>query len=827
MHASTLALVAAILAIASLHARALEPADSRELARQARQVLSSRCFQCHGPDDAAREAELRLDDRQAALAELPSGSRAVVPGDLDASALLERVTSQDPQHRMPPPKVGAALTATEVGVLREWIGQGAQYATHWAYVAPVRPALPAVTDPAWTVNGVDQFILARLDREGLKPAPPADRATILRRVALDLTGLPPTVNEMRRFGADDSPGAYERAVDAQLAKPSFGERWAALWLDLARYGDSQGYIHDPPRTIWRWRDWLIRALNDNMPYDRLSIEMLAGDLLANATASRRIATGFHRNTTNNTEGGANSEEYRHASVVDRVNTTMQVWMGTTIGCAQCHNHKYDPFTQKEYFQLFAIFNNTEDANSEPPILETARIGQEEAFVAVRALLDETRRLLDEESARTDPGLASWEASVDRAALPKEIVEVLDVAADKRSQDQTAKLLAHYRGLSPAWSARNAEVARLQAELERVSTTTLVMKEGPLRPTHVAVRGNYRNLGDVVEPGLPAALDPPTAGARLDRLALAEWLVDRRNPLTARVAVNRLWQEIFGVGIVETAEDFGNQGEPPVHPELLDWLATEYQGLDWDTKALLKLMVMSATYCQSSHTNAELAARDPYNRLLARGPRVRLSAEAVRDQALQVSGLLSAKLYGPPVHPPQPLNGLAAAFGASTDWETSHGDDRYRRALYTLWRRNLPYASMLAFDAPERSVCSVRRIRSNTPLQALVTLNDPVFVEAAQALARRILSEGGTSAESRAEFAFCQVLLRAPQPVETQRMVMLLEQARHALAEDAGNALTLATKPLGPLPSDVDAVEAAAWTVVGNVLLNLDETLSKP
>jgi hypothetical protein len=643
---------------------------------------------------------------------------------------------------------------------------------------------------------------------------------------MDLTGLPPSWEDVQRFENNPRPDAYERAVDAILARPSYGERWAAVWLDLARYGDSQGYIHDPPRTIWRWRDWLIQALNANLPYDRFTIEMLAGDLLPGATRSQIIATGFHRNTTNNTEGGANTEEYRHAAVVDRVNTTMQVWMGTTIGCAQCHNHKYDPITQKDYYQVFAIFNNAADANSDEPSLEVPRVGRDAEVVALSAELATAQRRVDEESRRVDAHRPDWEKTVDRSRLPRPIVDILSVPADKRSPAQVEDLAAHHRASSPDWSKRDHEVKRLRAERDQIVTTTLVLKEIAPRATHVAIRGEYQNHGELVRPGVPSAIYPAAPGTKLDRLGLAQWIVDPGNPLTARVAVNRLWQEIFGIGIVETSEEFGIQGEPPSHPELLDWLATEYVRLGWDTKRLLKLIVTSATYRQSSRVSPDSTSLDPDNRWLARGPRTRLSAEALRDQALAVSGLLSPKMYGPPVHPFQPINGLAAAFGPSTDWQTSQGEDAHRRALYTRWRRNLPYPSMIAFDVPERAVCSMRRTRTNTPIQALVTLNDPVFVEAAQALARRIVAEGGSTTESRAAYGVRTVLSRPSSEAETRRLVALFQSARSSLATEPARATALATKPLGPVPARMETLDVAAWTVVGNVLLNLDETLAR-
>jgi hypothetical protein len=727
---------------------------------------------------------------------------------------------------MPPAEIGTRLLDSETLVLRDWIDQDAGYSKHWAYVKPIRAVVPHVSMKSWPENEIDNFILVRLDREGLRTSPPSERNTLLRRVALDLTGLPPTIDDANRFNEDPRPDAFERAVDRLLAEPSFGERWAAVWLDLARYGDSQGYIHDPPRSIWRWRDWLIESLNANLPYDQFTIEMLAGDLLPGATADQRIATGFHRNTTNNTEGGSNTEEYRHASVVDRVNTTMQVWMGTTFGCAQCHSHKFDPFSQTEYYRMFAIFNSTEDNNSETPILNVAHIGREAERIRCTEQLTAAQSRLDEVTKRIAEQRDEWEKTVDRTTLPKEISEIVAVAVDQRTKPQLDKLAAYHNSLFPEYTARQSEATAVKRELERNATTTLVMKEGSARQTHVAIRGEFQNKGDAVEPGVPAVLHAAPPGIKLDRLALSHWIVNAENPLTARVGVNRFWQELFGIGIVESSEEFGNQGDPPSHPELLDWLAVELVRTGWDTKQLLKRIVTSSVYRQTSDVSDELTTRDPYNRLMARGPRVRLPAETVRDQALFVAGLLSDKMYGPPVHPLQPVNGLAAAFGPSTDWETSRGEDRLRRALYTRWRRNLPYPSMITFDAPERSVCSLRRSRTNTPLQALVTLNDQVYVEAAQALARRIMIEGGDTTSARAAYGFTLTLTRAPGNYELQRIVALYDSVRASLVFNPAKTLALATKPIGPLPEMVDPLDAAAWTVVGNVLLNLDEFLAK-
>jgi hypothetical protein len=800
-----------------------------DFTREVRPILAGHCFRCHGPDDKARKARLRLDTRDGAIKKLRSGDRAVVPGEPGKSELLARVTGDD-DTVMPPVKAGKRLSAAEVATLRAWIAQGASYAAHWSYVRPVRPAVPAVRDPGAARNSIDRFVLARLDREGLKPTPSADPAALLRRAALDLTGLPPTIELADRYLRDPRPDAYERAVDELLASPAFGERWAASWLDLARYADSQGYANDPDRTIWRWRDWVITALNANMPFDQFTVEQIAGDLLPKPTTEQLIATGFHRNTLTNTEGGTTAEEFRSAAVVDRVNTTLQVWMGTTIGCAQCHNHKYDPFSQKEYYQLYAIFNNTEDRNAgdDFPTLRVAAVGHVAEFAALEAQLAQARKHLFEEIKKVDAGRAEWEKTVKPETLPKDVAAILAVPARKRKGSQHQRLVAHHRSLSASWKAMDGKVRALEAVAKKVGTTTPILREGTPRVTNVHIRGNFLDKGEKVGPGLPAALDsakPQAERQPPNRLTLARWLVDESNPLTARVAINRLWEELFGVGLVQTSEEFGLQGELPSHPELLDWLAVEYVRTGWDTKRLLRLIVTSATYRQGSQVGPELNRRDPFNRLLARGPRLRLSAEAIRDQALFVAGILSPKMYGPPVQPPRPVFGLAAAFGSSTDWQASQGEDRRRRALYTRWRRNAPYPSATTFDAPERTVCNIRRVRTNTPLQALVTLNDPVFVEAAQGLARRVAAYRG-STRDKVNYAFRLVLTRSPREAEAGRLVALYERARKQLGLTPAKALDLATNPIGPLPAGADAADLAGWTVVGNVLLNLDETLAR-
>ncbi|MBX9579094.1 MAG: PSD1 and planctomycete cytochrome C domain-containing protein [Gemmataceae bacterium] len=777
---SRLPAVVAALGLIVPPAAARPPAEPVDYNRDVRPILSNNCFTCHGPDEKERKADLRLDTPDGAV-----GS-AVVPGKPAESELVRRVTSAEPTEAMPPPKTGKKLTPREKDILSRWVQQGAPYAAHWAYVKPARPAVPEVK-PGRARTPVDAFVLARLDREGLKPAPEADRYTLARRVALDLTGLPPTWDEVEAFVKDGSADAYEKFVDKQLAKPAFGEHWARMWLDLARYADSAGYADDPARTIWKYRDWVIKAFNRNLPFDRFTVEQLAGDLLPDPSDEVLTATAFHRNTMTNNEGGTNDEEFRNVAVVDRVNTTFTVWMGTSVACCQCHTHKYDPLSQNEYFRLFAFFNNTADADK----------------------------------ADESPTLAFW--SVD-GATKKAKLEAEVAALEGKLKGVPAD------GMKP----EREKLAALKKQLSEVKpdATVPVMRELPAnqrRATRIQRRGNFLDLGDEVTEGVPAVFPPlGKADARPTRLDLARWLVSPDNPLTARVTVNRFWEHLFGTGLVRTSEEFGTQGELPSHPELLDWLAVEFSAgaKPWDVKAFLKLLVTSATYRQSAKVTPGLFERDPDNRLLARGPRVRLTAEMVRDQALSAAGLLSPKMYGPPVRPPQPNLGLSAAFGGAIDWQPSTGEDKYRRGLYTTWRRTNPYPSMAAFDAPNRDICTVRRGRTNTPLQALVTMNDPVYVEAAQGLARRVLKAGGPGLSTKAAFALRTCLGRPPKDAEVDRVVKLYREARGKFADSPKKAKEFATAPLGPLPPELDPVEAAAWTAVANVLLNLDEMFLK-
>lgn len=696
MNRSKLGCWAFALVAAAAPALAAPAGDAVSFNRDIRPILAKNCFACHGPDEHSRQANLRLDTRADATGQT-GGHAGIVPGNSAASRVVIRITH--PKMPMPPPASGKRLSEQEIELIKRWIDQGAPYDRHWAFEPPMRPALPKVKRTDWPKNEIDYFVLARLEAEGLAPSPEADRYTLIRRVSLDLTGLPPSPEAVAAFVKDESPGAYERLVDSLFNSPHYGERWASVWLDLARYADSKGYEADRLRSMWPYRDWVIRALNENMPFDRFTTLQLAGDLLPVPTQDQLIATGFHRNTMTNDEGGTDDEEFRDAAVKDRVATTGQVWMGMTWGCAQCHNHKFDPLSQKEFYQLYAFFNQTEDSDK---------------------IDDRPRLRLDEK------------------------------------------------------------------------VTTLIMRELPpekRRETRIHRRGNFLDPGEAVEPAVPAAFHPFPEEAPRNRLGLAKWLVDKRNPLTARVVVNRFWARLFGAGLVETEEDFGTQGAPPSHPELLDWLATEFMRLDWDMKAIQKKIVMSATYRQSSDATPALLERDRFNRLLARGPRVRLEAEMVRDQMLAAAGLLSTKMFGPPVMPLQP-DGVWQVVYSRDRWETSRGEDRYRRALYTFRRRTSPYPAAITFDAPSGEVCTMRRIRTNTPLQALVALNDPLALEAASRLAARVLAEREASLEASIERAFRLVLVRPPEAAEVARLRRLYEEARAKLKRDPAAARKL-------------------------------------
>ena len=814
------------LAFASI-AWAQPAATAVDFARDIQPILAGKCFDCHGTDKP--KGGLQLTTRANAVRGGESGEPAFVAGASARSQLIQRLTTTDENDVMP--QKGEPLKPSEVALIRRWIDEGANWPDdlkHWAYVRPVRPAVPSVRDPqARITNPIDAFVLARLDQAGLKASPPADKPRWLRRVSLDLIGLPPTPAEVEAFLADTRHDAYDRVVDRLLASPQYGERWARPWLDLARYADSHGFQRDDLRDLWPYRDWVVRAMNADLPFDQFTIWQLAGDLLPEARdAGGRpanldplIATGFHRAAPTNVEAGTDQEEGRVNQVFDRVNTTAAVWLGTTLECAQCHHHKYDPFAQKDYYQLFAYFNHTprETDFTTPKAMASLKFTgpylelPDPANDVPRASLESKRLALDAQiAARTAEVLAGATAAGAKAPAGKQRTQIL---ADD-------KALAGLR-------SKRQELAR---ELDAVKPPqTLVMRElAAPRATTVLNRGSFLEPGEPVQPGTPAALHAarPPAGARGTRLDLARWLVEPENPLVARVTVNRWWAEFFGRGIVSTLEDFGVKGEPPTHPELLDWLAVEFAERGWSMKHIHRLIVLSATYGQSSRVTRELLAADDQNKLLARGPRFRLDAEAIRDQALSIAGQLSLKQGGPPVRPYQPPGLWENKVGGDrVTYEVSPGEDARRRGLYTVWKRSSPYPSFMNFDATARTACTVRRSRSNTPLQALTLLNDPVYVEAALGLARRVLTE--RPAADRAErlrHAFRLCVARTPAAVELDLLTELLDQqTASALADPAA-----ANRVVGKLPPPPGAsvAELAAWYAVATALLNLDETITK-
>ncbi len=775
--------------------------------RDIRPLLSENCFACHGPDAANQAAGLRLDLRVDATRELDSGASAIVPSDPANSEMMARLTSDDESLRMPPLETGKVLTEAQIALLREWIASGAGYAEHWAFIAPQRPSLPQTENQSWSRTPIDRFILAELEQQKLAPEPEADKATLIRRATLDLTGLPPTRQEVAAFLADTSPDAYERLLERLFASPHYGEQMAVRWLDHARYADSNGFQSDGSRDIWAWRDWVIHAFNQNLPFDQFTIEQLAGDMLPNPTRDQVVATGFNRNLRLNGEAGRIVEEWFVETVIDRVETTGLTWLGLTFNCCRCHDHKYDPITQKEFYQFYSFFNSVEESgvlspngkNGEntPPVLYLTTPEQELVTEQYeQALAIANQELKDAKARRETP---------------------LDAAEEKVNQAKT----------------------KLQDHLDSL-TWTMVMKESTPRDAFVLARGEYDKPGEKVSRGLPAILPPLPEGEPMDRLGLARWIVHPTNPLTARVWVNRQWEHFFGTGIVKTTENFGSQAEYPSHPELLDWLACEFQqptdsypvgdapAQSWDMKAIQKLIMMSAVYRQRSHVSAEKLERDPENRLLARGARFRLTGEAIRDQSLAVSGLLVPKLGGPSVRPymPEGVWDETSMYGNLRNYQHESGEGLYRRTLYTIWKRTAAPPSMLLFDAPNREVCTIKRSRTNTPLQALSLLNEITFVEAARGLAKRMICEGGDTPTSRLAYGFQLVTARKPSPRELE---VLGEGLRHDLAHfqqqpDAAAALIR----FGEMPHDetIAAAELAAYTLAANVLMNLDEFVTR-
>jgi hypothetical protein len=823
----------------SLTAPALRAGEARpgpaqvEFNRDIRPILSDTCYTCHGPARSTRKARLRLDTQEGLFSDLGE-SRVVVPGKLNESELWRRVSAADPKKRMPPPTSGRKLTARQVELLKRWIEQGAKWQNHWAFLPPQRPAFPAVKDAAWPRNPIDHFILARLEKEGLRPAPEAPREALLRRVTFDLTGLPPTLREIDAFLADKSPDAYEKVVDRLLASPRYGERMVLEWLDAARYSDSNGYQTDGTRPMWPWRDWAINALNANMPFDRFTVEQLAGDMLPGATLSQKIATGFNRNHMLNGEGGRIAEESRVEYVVDRVNTTATVWLGLTVACAQCHDHKYDPISQKEFYQLYAFFNNVAESggvdrrnSTAAPVLELPTEGQKARLAAGRERIARLEAGLKALADKVRKGPGDWEEELRSSPQPVNVVAALRTPPGQRAAAQQKALADRYLAVAPGPRKLNARLEQERKALNALQNSvliTMVMEErAKPRDTFVLLRGQYDKYGEKVRGGVPACLPPLPRGAPDNRLGFARWLVDPSNPLTARVAVNRAWQTFFGTGLVKTVEDFGSQGDPPSHPELLDWLATEFRG-KWDVKALHRLIVTSAAYRQSSRVAPALRERDPDNRLLARGPRFRLNSFALRDQALALSGLLVEKRGGPPVRPYQPPGIWEEMSFGFIKYVQDKGENLYRRSLYTFWRRSVGPTNL--FDTSPRQVCTVRLPRTNTPLHALVLMNDTTYVEAARVWAERLLRHGGKTAEERLALAFRMATGRRPTAAEASILGRGFARVLAQYRADRPAALKLIRTGEHPRDPALDPVEVAAYTGMLNTILNLDEVVTK-
>ncbi len=863
MLALALAGVSVMWKDATVGARQLPPeAKMRvDFARDIEPILKGRCIVCHGSQQ--QMGGLRLDRRADALRGGNSGP-VITAGDSAASRLIRLVAGLEKGLVMPP--AGKRLSAQEVGLLRAWIDQGANWPVreqtsgiagergkdepgvpkHWAFQPVKRPEAPAVGNRNWVRNPIDNFILARLEAEGIEPSPEAGRVTLIRRLSFDLIGLPPTPKEVAEFLADNRPDAYERLVDRLLDSPHYGEKWARHWLDLARYADSDGYEKDLVRPhAWRYRHWVIEALNRDLPFDQFTIEQIAGDLLPQATIEQKVATGFHRNALTNREGGVNIEQFRYEKVVDQINTVGTVWLGLTVGCAQCHDHKYDPLSQKEYYQLFAFFNSAEEVNIDAPLegemgpylqaLPEYRKKRTELLVQYRVpdLQPAWEKKMLEAAA--NPGKwTDWDHAYD--AIQKLLDgadKILRMEAAARTQKQQDALSDHFirnyhRVIGKEmweqlkYKELRKQLSDLAASFPALSEAQTIAEDAaPLR-THIAIRGDYRNNGIEVHPGTPEVLHALPPHAKPSRLALARWLVSRGNPLTTRVTVNRIWQEYFGRGIVRTSEDFGTQGEKPSHPELLDYLASELVDRHWSLKQLHRLIVTSAAYRQSSKARPELQARDAENALLARQARLRLPAELIRDSGLAVSGLLYPVIGGRSVRPPQPAGLDALGYADSVKWVDSQGTDRYRRGLYILFQRTVPYPQLMHFDSPDASVTACRRERSNTTLQALNLLNDPVFVEMARGLAMRILLETSGTFTDRIDFAFQQCLARKPSSREREWLTEYYEKQKQMLEKDAGSVPMIFPVEL----RGVSNIEAAAWVALSSVLLNLDEFITR-
>jgi hypothetical protein len=859
--AGRMALVASIIAWLLPAFASAGDSPSVDFSRDVLPILSQNCFLCHGPDAKARKADLRLDSKQSALR---TNEPVIVPGKSAESELIRRTQSTDADEAMPPLKSGRKLSGLQKETLRRWVDQGARWGKHWAFEPPRPIAPPTVHDPCWARNPIDRFVLARLESERMKPSPEADRRALIRRLSLDLTGLPPTPAEVDAFLSNTSPRAYEELVDRLLASPHYGERMAMDWLDGARYADTNGYQNDFSRTMWPWRDWVISAFNRNEPYDEFVTDQMAGDLLTGATLEQRIATGFNRNNRTVTEAGSIDEEWRIENAVDRVETTATVFLGLTMGCARCHDHKFDPISQKEFYQFLSFFSRvsekgvyTETRGNVPPLVSVPTPDEQKALAKLDALIasattarDSAERSLPERQSRWErdmqtgagesgPILLLYQRMFSPASLgdiaAASALAIARTPAASRSKAGELFLARYYkklvdRELSQA-NDRLASARKQKQELQRRIPTVMVMEDLKTPPpTYVLKRGRYDmpDTSQKVTPGVPGCLSPMPENAPASRLGLARWLVSADNPLTARVGVNRLWQQHFGMGLVKTAENFGLQSEPPSHPELLDWLATEFIRLGWDQKALHRLIVTSATYRQASNAAPSSHEHDPENRLLSRGPRFRLPAELVRDNALAIAGLLSPKIGGPSVKPYQPAGLWEELAGGAGEgkYVQDRGPNLYRRSLYVYRKRTVPHPAMATFDAPSREVCQVKRARTNTPLQALELLNDVTYVEAATHLAKLMMTQGGNTPQARLTYAFRRATARAPRDFELKIALRGLERYRQSFRAHPELATQWITHGENPVPKALDPIDLAAYTAAASVILNLDETITR-
>ena len=818
-----------ILGVSSLEAGDIE------FNRDIRPILSDKCFHCHGPDKEKREAKLRLDTRKGALK-----FDAIVPGDLEESELVYRIETDDEEDRMPPEESHLSLSKEEIGTLKQWIKEGAEYQGHWSFESPKRTTAKAIR----TI--IDEGVATRLKDEGLKRSPRATREALIRRLSLDLRGLPPTLGELDAFLADESATVWESLVDRMLASPQCAERLALDWLDVARYADTNGYSIDDHRDMWAWRDWVVHSFLQNKPYDQFIVEQLAGDLIPGATPEQKMATGFLRNSMNTHEGGTIPDEYRVAYIADKIDTVSSAFMGLTMKCAQCHDHKYDPISQKDYYRFFAFFNSATEkghgatnGNTAPVLKVTSPLHEQSdlagALAARAARMEQLRdRLNEQDPERFDV----WKAE-DLAKSPPQskgsgLAGILRKSPEARSPEEEKELAAAFLQQSAGLIKRleralSIELGIVKKQAKAGGQTDVMVMDSPgNRKTHILVRGEYNKPGEEVTAGVPEMFPQLPDGVPADRLALARWLTSATHPLTARVAVNRYWQMIFGAGLVRTAEDFGSQGEWPSHPQLLDDLAVSFREGGWNVQHLLKEIVLSETYRQRSDLSAAVLEADPGNRLLARAPRVRLSAELIRDNAFAISGLLNQKLGGPSVYPEQP-DGLwkqvshfgHGAFTAQAYFPDA-GERALRRSMYTFWKRTSPPPAMAIFDAPTREICTVRRLATNTPLQALVLLNDPQFLKAARALARRMVAEGGGTPASRIGYGFRLATARPPVAAELDLLAAAhaRELARFTRDPNAARDLLLAPEESGP------NAELAAYTMAASTILNLNETITK-